>query len=137
MRLTTGEIKILIKRGVEQGESKTIPEIDAYIRQHTDKQFTRGQLTGAIAQLVDRNEIVRIERGVYQRRDAADEQDGANVYHEVDLKIQIVACLKKTAAELARIVSSVDILAADEEDFELLNRIRALRGDMESIINQG
>lgn len=136
MRLTTGEIKILIKRGMEQSESKTIPEIDAYIRQHSNKQFTKGQLTGAVAQLVDRNELVRIERGVYRRGEIADDQNNVNVYNDIDLKTQITACLKRTAVELARIVSSVDILVANEEDFELLNKIRALRGDMESIINQ-
>ena len=136
MRLTTGEIKILIKRGMEQSESKTIPEIEEYIRQHTDKQFTKGQLTGAVAQLVDRNELVRIERGVYRRGQAADGQIDVNSCNDIDLKIQIIACLKKTAVELARIVSSVDILVADEDDFELLNKIRKLRGDMELIINQ-
>lgn len=136
MRLTTGEIKVLIKRGMEQSESKTIPEIEEYIHQHTDKQFTKGQLTGAVAQLVDRNELVRIERGVYRRGEVADGQINVNTYNDIDFKTQIKACLKKTAVELARIVSSVDILAADEEDFELLNKIRALRGDMESIIDQ-
>ena len=136
MQLTTGEIKILIRNCMEQCESKTIPEIEEYIKQHSNKQCTKGQLAGAIAQLVDRNEISRIERGIYRKAKGVDGPTTADAQNVANLKNQIKACLRKTTIELARIVSSFDILIADEEDFDLLNKIRTLRGEMESIINQ-
>lgn len=136
MKLTTAEIKIFIRNCVGHGESKTVAEIEAYIKQSSDKQFTKGQLAGAIAQLVDRNELMRVERGIYRKAEEIEDSNGVSAQNDVNFRMQINACLKRTAVDLARIVSSVDILAADEEDFELLNRIRTLRGDMESIINE-
>ena len=135
MRLTTAEIKILIRNCMEQREPKTLAEIEQYIKENSEKQFTKGQLAGAVAQLVDRNELVRIERGIYRKAELVEGPDNISIQSDVGLKTQIRACLKRTAAELARIVSGFDILMADEEDFEILNKIRALRSDMESIIN--
>lgn len=63
MRISTAEIKMLIKECVRQGGMYTAPDFKEYIVANSGKDVTRGQISGAVSQLVDTKEIVRVGRG--------------------------------------------------------------------------
>ena len=67
MRISTAEIKMLIKECVKQGGMYTAPDFKEYIILNSKKDVTRGQISGAVSQLIDTKEIVRVGRGLYAR----------------------------------------------------------------------
>ena len=67
MRISTAEIKMLIKECVRQGGMYTAPDFKEYIVENSGKDVTRGQISGGISQLVDTKEIVRVGRGLYAK----------------------------------------------------------------------
>ena len=67
MRISTAEIKMLIKECIKQGGMYTAPDFKEYIVANSGKDVTRGQISGAITQLVDMKEIVRVGRGLYAK----------------------------------------------------------------------
>lgn len=52
MRISTAEIKMLIKECVRQGGMYTAPDFKEYIVENSGKDVTRGQISGGISQLV-------------------------------------------------------------------------------------
>ena len=67
MRISTAEIKMLIKKCVSNGGTYTVEDLKNYITANSDKEMTRGQLSGAVFQLADAKEIIRVERGLYSK----------------------------------------------------------------------
>lgn len=67
MRISTAEIKMLIKECVKQGGMYTAPDFKEYIILNSKKDVTRGQISGAVSQLIDTKEIVRVGRGLYAK----------------------------------------------------------------------
>ena len=45
----------------------TAPDFKEYIVANSGKDVTRGQISGAVSQLVDTKEIVRVERGLFAK----------------------------------------------------------------------
>ena len=49
MRISTAEIKMLIKECVRQGGMYTAPDFKEYIVANSGKDVTRGQISGAVS----------------------------------------------------------------------------------------
>ena len=45
----------------------TAPDFKEYIILNSKKDVTRGQISGAVSQLIDTKEIVRVGRGLYAK----------------------------------------------------------------------
>ena len=114
MKISTAEIKMLIKECVRQGGMHTAPDFKEYIAANSGKDVTRGQISGAISQLVDTKEIVRVGRGLYAK----------------DMKVTIN---KKKNTELATTISSIDIWELNGENFEIVTKMRELKDTIEGI----
>ena len=81
MRISTAEIKMLIKECVRQGGMYTAPDFKEYIVANSGKDVTRGQISGAVSQLVDTKEIVRVGRGLF-----AKDMKGKPVYRFMEVR---------------------------------------------------
>lgn len=138
MRISTAEIKMLIKECVRQGGMYTAPDFKEYIVANSGKDVTRGQISGAVSQLVDTKEIVRVERGLF----AKDMKVTVNKKKPNDdeikdtLKIQIYNTLIKVEKELATTISSIDIWKLNGENFEIVTKMRELKDFIEEIKTQ-
>lgn len=58
---------MLIKECIKTQGVYTTADFAKYIELHSNKDFTKSQISGALSQLVDTKDIVRIERGLYSR----------------------------------------------------------------------
>ncbi len=91
MRISTAEIKMLIKECVKQEGMYTALDFKEYIAVNSGKDVTRGQISGAVSQLVDAKEIVRVGRGLYAKDMKVTINKKKSIVHEEEdtLKIQI------------------------------------------------
>lgn len=135
MRISTAEIKMLIKECIKQGGMYTALDFKEYILLNSKKEVTRGQISGAISQLVDTKEIVRIGRGLYAKDAKVNISKKERVDDEVEdaLKIQINNTLIKVEKELATTISSIDIWKLNGENFEIVTKMRELKDFIEDI----
>ena len=138
MRISTAEIKMLIKECVRQGGMYTAPDFKEYIVANSGKDVTRGQISGAVSQLVDMKEIVRVGRGLYAKDAKVTISKKKSVNHEVEdtLKMQIYNTLINVEKELATTISSIDIWKLNGENFEIVTKMRELKDFIEEIKTQ-
>ncbi len=134
MKISTEEVKELLKECAAQMEECRPQDFRQYIRLHSDKDCTDGQLAGAIRQLAEKGELIKIERGIYAKGDGTYSIRKKTVgYGESSFAIDIADCFADTAKRLELIVESVDVLNMGEADFSLLGEIRKIKEDMETI----
>ena len=135
MRISTAEIKMLIKECVGQGGMYTAPDFKEYIVANSGKDVTRGQISGAVSQLVDTKEIVRVGRGLYARdmKTAANKKKSNDEEVKDTLKIQIYNTLIKVEKELATTISSIDVWKLNGDNFEIVTQMRELKDSIEEI----
>ena len=135
MRISTAEIKMLIKECVRQGGMYTAPDFKEYIVANSGKDVTRGQISGAVSQLVDTKEIVRVGRGLYAKdmKVTANKKKSNDDEVKDTLKIQIYNTLIKVEKELATTISSIDIWKLNGENFEIVTKTRELKDCIEEI----
>ena len=138
MRISTAEIKMLIKECVRQGGMYTAPDFKEYIVANSGKDVTRGQISGAVSQLVDTKEIVRVGRGLYAKdmKVTANKKKSNDDEVKDTLKIQIYNTLIKVEKELATTISSIDIWKLNGENFEIVTKMRELKDFIEEIKTQ-
>ena len=138
MRISTAEIKMLIKECVRQGGMYTAPDFKEYIVANSGKDVTRGQISGAVSQLVDTKEIVRVGRGLFAKdmKVAVNKKKPNDDEVKDTLKIQIYNTLIKVEKELATTISSIDIWKLNGENFEIVTKIRELKDFIEEIKTQ-
>ena len=138
MRISTAEIKMLIKECVRQGGMYTAPDFKEYIVANSGKDVTRGQISGAVSQLVDTKDIVRVGRGLYVKdiKMAANKKKSNDEEVKDTLKIQIYNTLIKVEKELATTISSIDIWKLNGENFEIVTKMRELKDSIEKIKTQ-
>lgn len=138
MRISTAEIKMLIKECIKQGGMYTAPDFKEYIIVNSGKEVTRGQISGAMAQLVDAKEIIRVGRGLYAKdiKSTSSKKKNSDNKSEDTLKIQIYNILTKVEDELATTISSIDIWKLNDDNFEIVTRMRELKDSIEEIKNQ-
>ena len=112
--------------------------IKEYIVANSGKDVTRGQISGAVSQLVDTKEIVRVGRGLYAKdmKVTANKKKSNDDEVKDTLKIQIYNTLIKVEKELATTISSVDIWKLNGENFEIVTKMRELKDSIEEIKTQ-
>ena len=135
MRISTAEIKLLIKACVKQGGIFTAPDFKEYITNNSSKEVTRGQISGAISQLVDTKDIVRIGRGLYAKdiNSTLKTEQSSDPKVEDTLKVQIYNSLVNVEKELAATISSIDIWKLNGENFEIVSKVRELKDTIDKI----
>ena len=113
----------------------TAPDFKEYIAANSGKDVTRGQISGAISQLVDTKEMVRVGRGLYAKDMKVTINKKKNTDNEAEdtLKIQIYNTLVKVEKELATTISSIDIWELNGENFEIVTKMRELKDTIEGI----
>jgi len=135
MKISTAEIKMLIKECVKQSGMYTAPDFKDFIVENSEKEVTRGQISGAISQLVDTKEIVRVGRGLYAKdmKVTINKKKSMDDKVEDTLKIQIYNTLIKVEKELATTIGSIDIWKLNGENFEIVTKMRELKDSIEEI----
>lgn len=138
MKISTAEIKMLIKECVESCGIYTAADFGNYIRLNSGKDFTRGQISGALAQLVDTKDIVRVGRGLYSKDAKSISNRSAISRNETENKLQkeIYDALSKVEKDLAKVTGSINIWELDGENFEIVAKIRGLKKSIEEIKSQ-
>lgn len=156
-RMRTAEIKRMLIACADDEVPHSIEEFKQYIAQNTDKTFSIGQLSGALAQLTTLGELENIERGVYRKksiryeeekqREAKEKQgseskqdDETKQNNETkqnsELRKQIKICLTETEEKLAQIVGATTVWDLDDEEFELLKTVRWLSRQMNMVASK-
>lgn len=128
MRISTAEIKMLIKKCVSNGGTYTVEDLKNYITANSDKEMTRGQLSGAVFQLADAKEIIRVERGLYSKNVmSAFNEESTESQENSELKEELYKTLNKIEKELINVIGNVDIWNLSGEEFELITKVRELK----------
>lgn len=137
MKISTAEIKMLIKKCVSKGGSYTVADLKNYITANSDKEMTRGQLSGAVFQLADAKEIIRVERGLYSKNamSAFDEEsmESMESQENSELKEELYKTLSKIEIELINVMGNIDIWNLSGEEFELITKVRELKSAIAQI----
>ena len=134
MRISTAEIKMLIKKCVSNGGNYTVEDLKNYITANSDKEMTRGQLSGAVFQLADAKEIIRVERGLYSKNVmSAFNEESTESQENSELKEELYKTLNKIEKELINVIGNVDIWNLSGEEFELITKVRELKSAIAQI----
>ena len=134
MKISTAEIKILIKECVKTYGMYTTTDFKNYIIKKSGKEVTRNQITGAIGQLIETKDIVRIERGLYSKDiNHTNNSITANNNTENILKKEIYQTLNKMEDDLINTLGSINVLDLDSDNFGIITKVRMLRESIEEI----
>ncbi len=82
MRLTTAEIKMLLRQCAADEEIHPIEDFKRFIAERTEKNYSVGQLSGALAQLAALGELENVERGLYRKKKGGSAFGGGNAAWE-------------------------------------------------------
>lgn len=140
-RLTTAEIKQLLSACAEDGAVHPIEDFKQYIGRKSDKPFSVGQLSGAIAQLTALGELENVERGVYQKKGGGRRPEGRSEKNPdseqgIEMRRQLKECLTGAEEKLALIVGSVNVWQISGEELELLREVKRLGEWMEALASR-
>ena len=134
IKISTAEIKMLIKKCVSKGGSYTVADLKNYITANSDKEMTRGQLSGAVFQLADAKEIIRVERGLYSKNAmSAFDEESMESQENSELKEELYKTLSKIEIELINVMGNIDIWNLSGEEFELITKVRELKSAIAQI----
>lgn len=139
MRLSSAEIKRLIKRCAADGQPHSPREFDAYIRRESGGTFSKGQLAGVIGQLKSTGELVCVERGIYQAGEREDNPaiapgDGLN--GNSAFAQEIGQCLTQTITRLSEVVENTNVMEMNQAEFGLLSEIKRLKEELVQIVER-
>lgn len=136
MRISTVEIKMLIKECVKTQGLYTVADLKNYIKNNSQKEVTRGQISGALYQLVDAKEIVRVERGMYSKdMEFVSGKNISSKNNEIEdtLKIEIYNALNKVEKELENVMGNINIWELNGDNFKIITKVRDLKETIEEI----
>ena len=134
MKISTAEIKMLIKKCVSKGGSYTVADLKNYITANSDKEMPRGQLSGAVFQLADAKEIIRVERGLYSKNAmSAFDEESMESQENSELKEELYKTLSKIEIELINVMGNIDIWNLSGEECELITKVRELKSAIAQI----
>ena len=122
MKISTAEIKIYIIECVKTYGMYTNDDFKKYIIQKSGKIPTKNQIAGAIAQLVDSNDISRVGRGLYSK--------------DIESTSVNTKASSNNAKELVSAIGSVNVFDLNSENFEIIKKIRGLKDTIEEIKGQ-
>lgn len=125
---------MLLKECVKTQGLYTIIDFSEYIARESSKSFTQSQLTGAIAQLVDLGEIIRVERGLYKGKCFVEKCIKENVKENNTLfNRESILCLDKVEKILTEFVDSQKVMQLNEREIGILLEMREIKEKMKSM----
>lgn len=138
MKISTAEIKMLIRECVKSCGVYTAADFGNYIRLNSGKDFTRGQISGAISQLIDTKDIIRIGRGLYSKDVKSISTKSIDSHNKAENTLQkkIYDTLSKIEKDLAEVTGSINVWELDGENFDMIAKIRGLKESIEEIKSQ-
>lgn len=133
-KITTADIKMLIKECLADGDAHTVQEFREYISFRKGDDFTRGQISGAVFQLSSGGVIKSVERGLYVKADTDESCDIGETIEitnstpvSMNFRNQVEKCLEEMDERLNEIVKDTDVWNLDDNSFEYLREVRRLR----------
>lgn len=142
MRISTAEIKILILELIEDGKMHTVSDFKEFISQRSNKEWTSGQVAGALYQLVEARKLSNIERGLYKKGETGEGQTNASIQYnranqgESQFRNQIGKCLRETEKRLEEIANQINVMKLDAIDFEFLREVKLLNEQIKTIADK-
>lgn len=135
MKITTAEIKLLLKECIKTDKIYTISDFSSYISQNSDKTFTKSQISGAVNQLLDLEDIVRIERGLYKRN--IKEKDISNIerHKKTQFMQESVDFLENIENNFNIFISSKISDELEDVDFEILSKMMKIKKEIRKLHN--
>ena len=108
-----------------------------YINMNSQKEVTRGQISGAISQLIDSKEIIRVGRGLYSKdTQSISIKKTTNDEAEDTLKNNIYNTLSKIEDELMNAIGAVNVWEVNSDNFAVITKMRELKDSIEEIKRQ-
>ena len=113
----------------------TATDFRNYIGMKSQKEITRGQISGAISQLVDSEDIIRVGRGLYSKDEKSISNKNVTVNNEAEdsLKRDIYNTLNKVEGELLNAIGAINVWELNSDNFEIITKIRELKTSIEEI----
>ena len=144
MKISTAEIKKLIIACAADEKLHTVADFKQYILENSDKEFTPGQISGAIYQLSQTGELDNIERGLYRStskqvshiNEGADTGTLEKVEEKAEYRTLIRLCLEQTEQQLEEIVSAINVWKLTNAEFEFLGEIKKLNEQMKRVASK-
>lgn len=134
MKISTAEIKVLIKECVKTHGMYTTADFRNYITKKSGKEVTRNQITGAIGQLIDTKDIVRVERGLYSKDiNHIDSSVEVNNDTEDIWKKEFYRTLDKMEDDLINKLGSINVLDLGRDNFAIITKVMMLKESIEEI----
>lgn len=137
MKMSTAEIKFLIKDCVKKSGMYTPSDFKDYITQKSDKDVTRNQITGAINQLVDSKDIIRVERGLYSNDTNYITKVKANITNSDTsnrLKKELYTALNEMENIFLNATGSISIWDLNNNP-EIITKLQSLRESIDELKN--
>ncbi|WP_461878499.1 hypothetical protein [Fusicatenibacter sp.] len=137
MKMSTAEIKFLIKDCVKKPGMYTPSDFKDYITQKSDKDVTRNQITGAINQLVDSKDIIRVERGLYSNDTNYITKVKANITNSDTsnrLKKELYTALNEMENIFLNATGSISIWDLNNNP-EIITKLQSLRESIDELKN--
>lgn len=135
MKITTAEIKLLLKECIKTDKLYTIADFCTYISENSDKTFTKSQISGAVAQLYELGDMIRIERGLYKRNIKEKSETNMEARKKTQFMLETINFLENLENEFGSFVNSKNIDGLEDRDFELLSEMMKLKKEIKRIHN--
>ena len=144
MKISTAEIKKLMIACAADGEPHSVADFKRYILENSDKEFTTGQISGAIYQLSENGELNNIERGLYKitskafphRNEATNTRNFEKLEEKAEYRTLIKLCLEQTEQQLEEIVNTINVWKLTSAEFEFLGEIKKLNEQMKRVASK-
>ncbi len=144
MKISTAEIKKLMIECAADEKPHSVADFKRYILENSDKEFTPGQISGAIYQLSETGELDNIERGLYRStgkvvshiNEEADTRTLEKLEEKAEYRTLIRLCLEQTEQQLEGIVSNINVWKLTSAEFEFLGEIKKLNEQMKRVASK-
>ena len=144
MKISTAEIKRLMIACAADGKPHSVADFKRYILENSDKEFTPGQISGAIYQLSETGELDNIERGLYRStskevshiNEEPDTRTLEKLEEKAEYRTRIRLCLEQTEQQLEGIVSNINVWKLTSAEFEFLGEIKKLNEQMKRVASK-
>ncbi|MCA0972243.1 hypothetical protein LCM20_16665 [Halobacillus litoralis] len=121
------EIKYYVKQFLQDGKEKSLKEIKEYIHSQTDTEFTQGNFSGTMRELVERQGYTNTKRGYYKLGDQTYTSQGTK-----SLMDNVEDVIHDTISRLEDLAGEKNPLYLTEEDYKDINIIKQIIQDLES-----
>ena len=103
-----------------------------------EKEFTSGQIAGAVKQLADSGDLIKVERGLYrgkmvQKENRSEQEEIRAEVEGSEFQKRIKDFLVKAQKDLVEAVNAGNILEMSKEDYILLDEMKKLKQEIERI----